>query len=203
MGRGRGVGYMERAEGLQARPGVSAGDRAEERGGAHACGLGQTTAASARARSRCSSRCAVAASRRTASATPPPSPLQPIECNRQIVTEDDVYATDSTVHPNGNEMVNCWWLDRVALEAEGRRCADYLWKEDDAAYYLCQDSPDRDTRCVLDLSVAHPCLYPPSVPPSPPTTSSSTRTSTSSARATTSSSPRSAASAASLWWVSL
>ena len=104
-----------------------------------------------------------------ASPPSPPSPAQPDSCYRQIVTEDDVYTSESSVHSNNGGTVSCWWLNRGDIEAAGGSCADYIQVSETGIDTPCMDYASLTTRCTTDKDNQVDCTFSPAPPPTPPT----------------------------------
>ena len=75
-----------------------------------------------------------------------------------------MYSSTSSVHANTNGAVNCWWLDRVTLEQQGRSCSEFHVLMGGVSYSPCMPNPSVSTRCYLDSSVAYDCFFSPSTP---------------------------------------
>ena len=88
-------------------------------------------------------------------------------------------AEDGSV--NSGNAVNCWWLNRVAIEAQNLSCADFIHPITDPPGAIlvnkrCMDHPAFTFRCKTDHSAGSlfcpapaPSAVPSSVPTSVPT----------------------------------
>ncbi len=122
--------------------------------------------------------------------SPPPPPPTPSKVCKGLteLTSEFVFATNSPVHANTRATVNCFWVDRPAVEAQNRSCSSFIWRQQedeaelDAFYYSCKPHPSINFRCALnvadhfscgsdggDLSATHQTATLPQ-PPSPPPT---------------------------------
>ena len=97
---------------------------------------------------------------------------QPLAAGRdaRVVRAADVYTASSWLHPNELGAINCYWLDRAALEGAGLRCVDFVMQtKDSMSFVACQDGAQA-SRCKASLwescSASPPGLPP--LPPSPP-----------------------------------
>ena len=81
--------------------------------------------------------------------SPPSPPGQSLACARLLVTSRIVYQAADPTHPNADGKVNCYWLDRSRLEADGTVCSDFIQVRAGAqtADGPCQDHATVSTRC--------------------------------------------------------
>ena len=67
----------------------------------------------------------------------------------------NAYKVDDPTHPNTGGKTNCYWLDRLAAEAAGRVCADFIQLRGatQSTDGPCQDHPTVPTRCQAEAWV--------------------------------------------------
>jgi hypothetical protein len=96
--------------------------------------------------------------------SPPPPPVQSKVCKGLTeLTSEFVFATNSPVHANTHATVNCYWVDRPAVEVHGHSCSSFIWreKEDEAElddfYYSCKPHPTISSRCAWNQADHFSC----------------------------------------------
>ena len=104
---------------------------------------------------------------------PPPPPWPPMQSSPMCSTGtvlglQHMYRRGSPVHDNRDLIVNCWWADRIALEAKGGMCTDLMMEEGPAfSFFSCRPYPE-SSRCARNQADHFACPGPPPAPLSPP-----------------------------------
>ena len=97
---------------------------------------------------------------------PGPPPAMPQLCHSLILVDSSTTYQPDSSPANTRSLRLCWWLDRPALERQGRSCADYA-HTNEGVRKACMDSPYDPARCKSSGVMFWCHLPPPTAPPAP------------------------------------